>query len=46
MKSLSNFDMIIYRLFYWRFNKRMADDKKLRDFFRKWLDGFEEKVEI
>ena len=35
------FDGMIYRLFYWRWDKKLAKDKGLRDLFRAHLDHWE-----
>jgi len=37
------FDTMIYKLFYWRWNKKFIKDKGLRDLFRAHLNSWEEK---
>lgn len=35
------YDMLIYRLFYWRWNRIMAERPDLRRLFREWLNRYE-----
>jgi len=39
--KISRFDILVYHLFHWRWNRRLAEDKCLRNIFHEWLHGFE-----
>jgi hypothetical protein len=34
------FDMLVYRLFVWRWNKHLTDDPTLRELFISWMKAF------
>lgn len=34
-------DMVIYKLFYWRWNKRLINDSRLRGLFLRYLQSWE-----
>lgn len=40
-RLLWKFDMIIYRLFYWRWNKRLINDDQLRSTFMYYLNTWD-----
>lgn len=35
------FDIIIYRLFYWRWNSRFINNKEIRDLFLRYLQKWD-----
>jgi len=39
-RLIYKFDMIVYRLFYWRWNKRIEDDKNIRELFIEYLTNY------
>jgi hypothetical protein len=42
MKSIIwKFDMLIYRLFYWRWNKRLANRSDIRKLFLNYFNAWE-----
>lgn len=40
-KIIWEFDMLIYRLFYWRWNRRLIEDDKLRRLFVMFINSWE-----
>ena len=36
------FDIMVYKLFYWRFNKKFIDDKGLLKMFLRWMGTWAE----
>lgn len=38
---LWRFDMLVYRLFFWRWERRLINDAKLRAMFKAHLNAFE-----
>ena len=38
---LWKFDMLIYRLFYWRWNKKLMNDDNLRSLFLRYLNSWD-----
>ena len=40
-KIVWHFDLVIYRLFRWRWNQRFIDNHKLRQYFIRYLNSWE-----
>lgn len=43
---LWRFDMVIYRLFHWRWSKRLMNDPKLAYLFAEWSRGWAERSPV
>jgi hypothetical protein len=41
MKRIGWFDMMIYRIWYWRWNKILANRPDIREFFISYLKAFD-----
>jgi len=42
-KIIQKFDMAIYRLFYWRWNRKLEKNEDMRQLFIDSLTSYEEK---
>ena len=43
-KLLHVFDMAIYYLFYWRWNKKLRDNNELRKFFINYMTDYDNQM--
>lgn len=42
-RRVGRLDLLIYRLFYWRWKPLLEDDPKLLILFKDWIDGWAEQ---
>lgn len=42
-KLIWQFDLLVYRLFYWRWNSRLIGDERLFRMFKRWMDEWESR---
>jgi hypothetical protein len=45
-KFIRWFDGLIYRLFYWRWNKKLAENQELFDFFLNYMIEWKKRKEV
>ena len=45
-RGISRFDMLVYRLFYWRWKPLLEKDPILLSLFREWIDGYTAEREL
>lgn len=42
-KIINQFDIFVYRLFYWRWNQKLQNDEYLRAYFIVWVDALKKQ---